>query len=75
MLCYVSSEWIFVLFLFGCLVRSLPDEKYLCSLCDEETSLIVAMAASCSQDGGITMVTGGMQLKIWKQLTNEKDQR
>lgn len=66
----------FLLFLLCCSVRSLSDEKYLCSLCDEETSLIVAMAASNSQeDGGVTMVTGGMQLKVWKQLTHEKDQK
>ena len=52
-------------------VRHLPDEKYLCSLCDEGTSRIVAVTCTPSypHGDGVTIVTAGMELRVWKQTT------
>ena len=40
---------------------------YLASLCDEDTSRIVAMAARKTQDGLLRFATAGMELKLWTQ--------
>jgi hypothetical protein len=50
-----------------CAVRRLSTETYLASLCDEDTSRIVAMAALATQDGRLRFATAGMELKVWQQ--------
>jgi len=51
------------------LVRSMPSERYLFTLCDKHTSRIRCVVCHRSSTGRLRIATGGQQLKLWSETT------
>jgi len=46
------------------------DTCYIATVSDEDTSRILSLAVSCQDDGGLLMVSGGREVKVWRQLAD-----
>ncbi|XP_060071308.1 uncharacterized protein LOC132551211 [Ylistrum balloti] len=54
-------------------VRYLPDGNYMSTLDDEETERIIAITSTVISPATITLVTAGLQLKIWTLVPPNSD--
>lgn len=64
-------------------IRLYPDGQYLCSMDDGNTHQICSLAHTTNANGGLRIITGGMELKIWDisqapqcgRKANQRDER
>ncbi|XP_033641814.1 mitochondrial division protein 1-like [Asterias rubens] len=51
---------------------SVPDEAYLSTLGDQETSRIIAIDCTQTREGALRIVTGGQELRVWDRVPRKQ---
>ena len=72
---YLPVTLMLTCFFIHLTVRDLSTERYLGTLTDSQPGRVMCLACAPTSSTGITMVTGGTDLKVWMQVTDKTSAR
>ena len=53
-------------------VWGLPEEVYLATLNDQDTSRVMTLDCTTTEMGDLRIVTGGQEVKVWDRLSKNR---